>query len=96
MFTEKKGSASFNAIQRFTCLPSPVSLLDIEVCEATDDSSVEINSSSCPTNSIPSDVPLQGNPVDEKDTNDLHFLEEEGHALNVVERNDLMILLNES
>ncbi|GFW98443.1 transposon Tf2-8 polyprotein [Trichonephila clavipes] len=29
-----------------------------------DDSSVEINSSSCPTNSIPSEIPLHGNTVD--------------------------------
>ncbi|GFX54853.1 hypothetical protein TNCV_3317701 [Trichonephila clavipes] len=30
----KKESASVNAIQRFTCLASPVALLDIEVYEA--------------------------------------------------------------
>ncbi|GFT71355.1 transposon Tf2-6 polyprotein [Trichonephila clavipes] len=31
----KKESASVNAIQMFTCLTSPVALLDIEVYEAT-------------------------------------------------------------
>ncbi|GFV01180.1 hypothetical protein TNCV_4280561 [Trichonephila clavipes] len=137
----------------FTCLTSPVALLDIEVYEATgtvcadtgasqslggelmfkllrnrgqkfsefhlamcladghqstslvqkatvpitvDDSPVEINSSSCPTNSIPSEIPLHRNTVDETETNDLHLREEEGQALNVEERNDLMVLLNES
>ncbi|GFW13002.1 retrovirus-related Pol polyprotein from transposon 297 [Trichonephila clavipes] len=60
-----------------------------------DDSPVEINSSSCPTNSIPSEIPLHSNTVDETETNDLH-LREEGQALNVEERNDLMVLLNES
>ncbi|GFY46382.1 retrovirus-related Pol polyprotein from transposon 412 [Trichonephila inaurata madagascariensis] len=60
-----------------------------------DDSPVEINSSSCPTNSIPSEVPLHSNTVDETETNDLH-LREEGQALNVEERNDLMVLLNEN
>ncbi|GFW44293.1 retrovirus-related Pol polyprotein from transposon 297 [Trichonephila clavipes] len=59
-----------------------------------DDSPVEINSSSCPTNSIPSEIPLHSNTVDETETNDLH-LREEGQALNVEERNDLMVLLNE-
>ncbi|GFX44789.1 retrovirus-related Pol polyprotein from transposon 17.6 [Trichonephila clavipes] len=34
--------------------------------------------------------------VDETETNDLHLREEEGQALNVEERNDLMVLLNES
>ncbi|GFY75027.1 uncharacterized protein TNIN_480641 [Trichonephila inaurata madagascariensis] len=38
-----------------------------------DDSPVEINSTSCPTNSIPSDVPIQSNPVDETETNDLQL-----------------------
>ncbi|GFU09429.1 retrovirus-related Pol polyprotein from transposon 297 [Trichonephila clavipes] len=61
-----------------------------------DDSPVEINSSSCPTNSIPSEIPLHSNTVDETETNDLHLREEEGQALNVGERNDLMVLLNES
>ncbi|GFW17414.1 retrovirus-related Pol polyprotein from transposon 297 [Trichonephila clavipes] len=61
-----------------------------------DDSPVEINSSSCPTNSIPSEIPLHSNTVDEAETNDLHLREEEGQALNVEERNDLMVLLNES
>ncbi|GFW03807.1 retrovirus-related Pol polyprotein from transposon 297 [Trichonephila clavipes] len=60
-----------------------------------DDSPVEINSSSCQTNSIPSEIPLHSNTVDETETNDLH-LREEGQALNVEERNDLMVLLNES
>ncbi|GFY26572.1 hypothetical protein TNCV_2879021 [Trichonephila clavipes] len=60
-----------------------------------DDSPVEINSSSCPTNSIPSEIPLHSNTVDETETNDLH-LREEGQALNVEERNDLMLPLNES
>ncbi|GFT92138.1 retrovirus-related Pol polyprotein from transposon 17.6 [Trichonephila clavipes] len=60
-----------------------------------DDSPVEINSSSCPTNSIPSEIPLHSNTVDENETNDLH-LREEGQALNVEERNDLRVLLNES
>ncbi|GFY11926.1 hypothetical protein TNCV_4974261 [Trichonephila clavipes] len=60
-----------------------------------DDSPVEINSSSCPTNSIPSEIPLHSNTVDETETNDLHLREEEGQALNVEERNDLMVLLNE-
>ncbi|GFV95847.1 retrovirus-related Pol polyprotein from transposon 297 [Trichonephila clavipes] len=60
-----------------------------------DDSPVEINSSSCPTNSIPSEIPLHRNTVDETETNDLH-LRQEGQALNVEERNDLMVLLNES
>ncbi|GFV27050.1 transposon Ty3-I Gag-Pol polyprotein [Trichonephila clavipes] len=63
---------------------------------AKDDSPVEINSSSCPTNSIPSEIPLHSNTVDEAETNDLHLREEEGQALNVEERNDLMVLLNES
>ncbi|GFW04596.1 retrovirus-related Pol polyprotein from transposon 297 [Trichonephila clavipes] len=61
-----------------------------------DDSPVEINSSSCPTNSIPSEIPLHGNTVDETETNYLHLREEERQALNVEERNDLMVLLNES
>ncbi|GFX47466.1 retrovirus-related Pol polyprotein from transposon 17.6 [Trichonephila clavipes] len=138
----KKESASVNAIHMFTCLTSPVALLDIEVYKATgtvcadteasqslgtsgivmdmrnnfwyfgdkpsfripfskdvplpvDDSPVEINSSSCPTNSIPSEIPLHSNTVDETETNDLHLREEEGQALNVEERNDLMVLLNE-
>ncbi|GFX90552.1 retrovirus-related Pol polyprotein from transposon 17.6 [Trichonephila clavipes] len=60
-----------------------------------DDSPVEINSSSCPTNSIPSEIPLHSNTVDETEISDLH-LREEGLALNVEERNDLMALLNES
>ncbi|GFS51038.1 transposon Ty3-I Gag-Pol polyprotein [Trichonephila clavipes] len=55
-----------------------------------DDSPVEINSSSCPTNSIPSEIPLQSNTVDETETNDLHLREGEGQTLNVEERNDLM------
>ncbi|GFW19961.1 transposon Ty3-I Gag-Pol polyprotein [Trichonephila clavipes] len=38
-----------------------------------DDTPVEINSSSCPTNSIPNEVPLHRNTVDETETNDLHF-----------------------
>ncbi|GFT49507.1 retrovirus-related Pol polyprotein from transposon 412 [Trichonephila clavipes] len=153
--SQKKESASVNAIHMFTCLTSPVALLDIEVYEATgtvcadtgasqslgvelmfkflrnhgqkfsefhlamcladgqqstslvqkatvpitvggrtfqidliffatcksdkpsfripfskdvplpvDDSPVEINSSSCPTNSIPSEIPLHSNTVD--------------------------------
>ncbi|GFT56291.1 retrovirus-related Pol polyprotein from transposon 17.6 [Trichonephila clavipes] len=61
-----------------------------------DDSPVEINSSSCPTNSTPSEIPLHSNTVDETETNDLHLREEEGQALNVEERNDLMALLYES
>ncbi|GFW07866.1 retrovirus-related Pol polyprotein from transposon 297 [Trichonephila clavipes] len=61
-----------------------------------DDSTVEINSSSCPTNSIPSEIPLHSNTVDKTETNYLHLREEEGQALNVEERNDLMVLLNES
>ncbi|GFW09272.1 retrovirus-related Pol polyprotein from transposon 412 [Trichonephila clavipes] len=60
-----------------------------------DDNPVEINSSSCPTNSIPSEVPLHSNTVDETETNDLH-LRQEGQDLNVEERNDLMVLLNKS
>ncbi|GFV93573.1 retrovirus-related Pol polyprotein from transposon 297 [Trichonephila clavipes] len=149
----KKESASVNAIHMFTCLTSPVALLDIEVYEAdgqqstslvqkaavpitvggrtfqidliflphakgnrtllgvhflrtsgivmdmrnnfwyfgdkpsfripfskdvplpVDDSPVEINSSSCPTNSIPSEIPLHSNTVDEAETNDLHLKE---------------------
>ncbi|GFS39331.1 isoleucine--tRNA ligase, cytoplasmic [Trichonephila inaurata madagascariensis] len=59
-----------------------------------DDSPVEINSSFCPTNSIPSEVPLHRNTVDETETNDLHL--QEGQSLNVEERNILMDLLNES
>ncbi|GFY35259.1 retrovirus-related Pol polyprotein from transposon 297 [Trichonephila clavipes] len=151
--SQKKERTSVNAIHMFTCLTSPVALLDIEVYEATgtvcadtgasqslggelmfkflrnrgqkfsefhlamcladgqqstslvqkatvpitvDDSPVEINSSSCPTNSIPSEIPLHSNTVDETETNDLHLREEEGQALNVEERNDLMVLLNES
>ncbi|GFW11110.1 retrovirus-related Pol polyprotein from transposon 297 [Trichonephila clavipes] len=179
--SQKKESASVNAIHMFTCLTSPVALLDIEVYEATgtvcvdtgasqslggelmfkflrnrgqkfsefhlamcladgnrtllgvdflrtsgivmdmrnnfwyfgdkpsfripfskdvplpvDDSPVEINSSSCPPNSIPSEIPLHSNTVDETETNNLHLREEEGQALNVEERNDLMLLLNES
>ncbi|GFY50112.1 uncharacterized protein TNIN_488561 [Trichonephila inaurata madagascariensis] len=50
-----------------------------------DDSPVEINSSSCPTNSIPSEVPLHSNTVDETETNDL-YLREEGQTLNVEEK----------
>ncbi|GFT91656.1 retrovirus-related Pol polyprotein from transposon 412 [Trichonephila clavipes] len=65
-----------------------------DVSLPVDDSPVEINSS-CPTNSIPSEIPLHSNTVDETETNDLH-LREEGQALNVEERNDLMVLLNES
>ncbi|GFU85930.1 reverse transcriptase domain-containing protein [Trichonephila clavipes] len=60
-----------------------------------DDSPIEINSTSCPTNSIPSEVPLHSNTVDETVTNDLHLREEGGQALNVEERNDLIVLLNE-
>ncbi|GFY77280.1 retrovirus-related Pol polyprotein from transposon 412 [Trichonephila inaurata madagascariensis] len=56
-----------------------------------DDSPVETNSSSCPSNSIPSEVPLHSNTVDETETNYLH-LREEGQALNVEE----MVLLNET
>ncbi|GFS90470.1 uncharacterized protein TNCV_4096801 [Trichonephila clavipes] len=62
---------------------------------STDESLVEINSTSCSSNSIPSEVPIQSNPVDETETNDLH-LREEGQALSVEERNDLIFLLNES
>ncbi|GFU17752.1 transposon Tf2-8 polyprotein [Trichonephila clavipes] len=40
-----------------------------------DDSPVKINSSSCPTNSIPNEVPLHSNTVDETETNDLHLRE---------------------
>ncbi|GFT08790.1 retrovirus-related Pol polyprotein from transposon 412 [Trichonephila clavipes] len=58
-----------------------------------DYSPVEINSSSCPTNSIPSEIPLHSNTV-EIETNDLHL--REGRALNIEERNDLMVLLNEN
>ncbi|GFW21781.1 uncharacterized protein TNCV_2575151 [Trichonephila clavipes] len=116
----KKESAFVNAIQMYTCLNSPVALLDIEVYEATstvcadtdasqtsgivmdmrnnfwyfgdkpsfritltknvslpvDDNPVEINSTFCATNSIPIEVPLQSNPVDETETNDLHLREE--------------------
>ncbi|GFT06708.1 uncharacterized protein TNCV_1852351 [Trichonephila clavipes] len=61
-----------------------------------DDSPVEINSSSCPTNSIANEVPLHSNTVDETVTNDLHLREEGGQALNVEERNDLMVMLNEN
>ncbi|GFX17516.1 retrovirus-related Pol polyprotein from transposon 412 [Trichonephila clavipes] len=61
-----------------------------------DDSPDEINSTSCLTNSIPSEVPLQSNPVEETEINDLHLREEEGQAQNVEERNGLMVLLNES
>ncbi|GFT44396.1 transposon Ty3-I Gag-Pol polyprotein [Trichonephila clavipes] len=66
-----------------------------DVLLPVDDSPVELNSSSCPTNSIPSEIPLHSNTVDETETNDLH-LREEGQALKVEERNDLMALLNES
>ncbi|GFS92354.1 retrovirus-related Pol polyprotein from transposon 297 [Trichonephila clavipes] len=58
-----------------------------------DDSPVEIKSSL--TNSIPSEIPFHSNTVDEAETKDLHLREEEGQALNVEERNDLMVLLNE-
>ncbi|GFX31427.1 transposon Tf2-9 polyprotein [Trichonephila clavipes] len=43
-----------------------------------DDSPVDKNSISCPTNSIPREVLLQSNTVDETETNDLHLREEEG------------------
>ncbi|GFV04775.1 transposon Tf2-6 polyprotein [Trichonephila clavipes] len=59
-----------------------------------DDSPVEKNSCSCPTNSIPSEVPLHSYTVDGTETNDLNL--REGQAVNVEERNDLMALLNES
>ncbi|GFX99384.1 hypothetical protein TNCV_3023151 [Trichonephila clavipes] len=39
-----------------------------------------------PTNSIPSEIPLHSNTVDEAETNDLHLREEEGQALNVEEK----------
>ncbi|GFV83080.1 retrovirus-related Pol polyprotein from transposon 412 [Trichonephila clavipes] len=68
----------------------------IFLSHAKDDSPVEINNSSCPTNSITSEIPLHSNTVDETETNDLHLREEEGQALNEEERNDLMVLLNES
>ncbi|GFU80085.1 retrovirus-related Pol polyprotein from transposon 297 [Trichonephila clavipes] len=67
-----------------------------DVSLPVDDSPVEINSSSCPTNSIPSEIPLHSNTVKETETNDLHLREEEGQALNVEEINDLMVLLNGS
>ncbi|GFU01893.1 retrovirus-related Pol polyprotein from transposon 297 [Trichonephila clavipes] len=76
--------------------PSFRILFSKDVPLPVDDSPVEINSSSCPTNSIPSEIPLHSNTVDETETNDLHLREEEGQALNVEERNDLMVLLNES
>ncbi|GFU50066.1 transposon Tf2-6 polyprotein [Nephila pilipes] len=59
------------------------------------DSPVEMNNSSCPTNSISSDVPVQSKPIDETETSDLH-LREEGQALDAEERNDLTVLLNEN
>ncbi|GFX66889.1 retrovirus-related Pol polyprotein from transposon 297 [Trichonephila clavipes] len=42
------------------------------------------------------EIPLHSYTVDEAETNDLYLREEEGQALNVEERNDLMVLLNES
>ncbi|GFV71168.1 uncharacterized protein TNCV_410511 [Trichonephila clavipes] len=83
----KKESASVNAIHMFTCLTSPVALLDIEVYEAT--------GTVCADTGASHEIPLHTNTVDETETNDLH-LREEGQALNVEERNDLMVLLNES
>ncbi|GFY78859.1 transposon Tf2-6 polyprotein [Trichonephila inaurata madagascariensis] len=43
-----------------------------------DDSPVEINSTSCPTNSIPSEVLLQSNPVDETETKEQKQVEKGG------------------
>ncbi|GFU83889.1 retrovirus-related Pol polyprotein from transposon 412 [Trichonephila clavipes] len=63
---------------------------------SVDDSPVKINSTSCLTNSIPCEVPLKRNPVEETETNDFYLREEEEQALNVEKRNDLMVLLNES
>ncbi|GFT98344.1 hypothetical protein NPIL_324781 [Nephila pilipes] len=61
----------------------------------TNDSRVEMISSSCPTNSISSDVLIQCNPDDETETSDPH-LREKGQDLNAEERNDLMGLLKEN
>ncbi|GFW96321.1 retrovirus-related Pol polyprotein from transposon 297 [Trichonephila clavipes] len=80
--SSQKESASVNAIHMFTCLTSTVALLDIEVYEAT--------------GTVCADTEASHNTVDETETNDLHLREEEGQALNVEERNDLMVLLNES
>ncbi|GFY09644.1 transposon Tf2-11 polyprotein [Trichonephila clavipes] len=78
--------------RRWTNFPNQFNFLP----HAKDDSPVEINSSSCPMNSIPNEIPLHSNTVKETETNDLHLREEEGQVLNVEERNDLMVLLNES
>ncbi|GFS64163.1 transposon Ty3-I Gag-Pol polyprotein [Trichonephila clavipes] len=59
-----------------------------------DESPVEVNSSFYTLNSIPSEVPLQSNPVDETESNDLH-LREEGRGPKCKIKNDLMVLLNE-
>ncbi|GFX18840.1 hypothetical protein TNCV_4143611 [Trichonephila clavipes] len=54
-----------------------------------DDSPVEIKSTSCPTNSILSEVPLQSNPVDETETNDLHFsVPDEGNDIDATPETD--------
>nr|GFU06979.1 hypothetical protein NPIL_658621 [Nephila pilipes] len=47
----------------------------------TNDSAVEMNSSSCPTSSISSDVPGESNPANETETSDLHLREEEDRTL---------------
>ncbi|GFV48800.1 transposon Tf2-6 polyprotein [Trichonephila clavipes] len=173
--SQKKESASVNAIHMFTCLTSPVALLDIEVYEATgtvcadtgasqslggelmfkflrnrgqkfsefhlamcladgQQSTSLVQKATVPitvggrtfqidliflphakgnrtllgvdflrTSGIVMDmrnnfceIPLHSNTVKETETNDLHLREEEGQALNVEERNDLTVLLNES
>ncbi|GFT26050.1 transposon Tf2-6 polyprotein [Nephila pilipes] len=96
----KKERVSVITLQMFTCVTSPVTLLDIEVHKATgtvcvdtgsaniplptNDSPVEMNNSSCPTSSISSDVPVQSTPADETEASDLH-LREEGQDLDAEE-----------
>ncbi|GFT43876.1 retrovirus-related Pol polyprotein from transposon 17.6 [Nephila pilipes] len=79
----KKDSASVNAIQMFTCITSPVTLLNIEVYEATD--TVYVDTGASHTEQT----------CDRTETSDLH-LREEGQDLDAEERNDLTVLLNEN
>ncbi|GBN87953.1 Retrovirus-related Pol polyprotein from transposon 17.6 [Araneus ventricosus] len=61
----------------------------------TNNSPVEINRSSCPTNSITSDDPVQSNPV-VPETNNICLRVEEGQNLDTENKNRLTALLNEN
>ncbi|GBN97186.1 hypothetical protein AVEN_212493-1 [Araneus ventricosus] len=61
----------------------------------TNNNPVEINRSSCPTNSITSDDPVQSNLV-VPETNNLCLRVEEGQNLDTQNKNRLTALLNEN